>query len=133
MYEQTIFIIFICICWFIVFYTFTYEKFNSNSYLNSDSNSDSNINSYFKPLKNIFLGDNYYNYQLNHPNQTNNTQSLNEISFDSFIYSKPITQKIICSSHTNRGDCWEDNVNNCQWIHKIDSKSYCDVAPIWLL
>ena len=96
-------------------------------------NNDLNTNLYFKPLKNIFLGNNYYNYQNNHPKIIQKTQSLDDITFNSFLYSKPTTQKIICSSHLNRANCWEDNVNNCQWIHKIDGGSYCDVAPIWLL
>ena len=112
--------------YFLFVYFDVYEKFTN--YV-----PESNLNQYFIPLKNIFLGDNYYNYQLNHPEIKENTESLGKITFDSYLYSKPTTQKIICSSHTNRADCWEDNVNNCQWIHKIDGGSYCDVALIWLL
>jgi hypothetical protein len=109
---------------FIIYFT----NKNENFLLNQD-----NTNSYYKPLKNIFLTDNYYNYIDNHPkNNEKSPESLNKIKLDSFLYSKPTTQKIICSSHTNRANCWEDNVNNCQWVYKIDNGSYCDVAPIWL-
>ena len=92
----------------------------------------SNDNSYFKPLKNIFLGDNYYNYLLNSPKIIVNDESLKTITIDAFLYSKPTAQKIICSSYTNRADCWEDNTNNCQWVYKIDNGSYCDVGQKWL-
>jgi len=127
MNNKIIIIIFICIYLFIIYYTYRNENFISDS-----NNTETNINSYFKPFKNIFLGNNYYNYQLNHPKINIDTQSLNKITFDSLLYSKPTTQKIICSSHTNNASCWEDNVNNCQWIYKIDSGSYCDVASILL-
>jgi hypothetical protein len=102
-----------------------YEKFT-----NDNSN---NINPYFKPLKNIFLANNYYNYQNKPLPKIDKSQSIKNITTDAYLYSKPTTQKIICSSHTNVADCWEDSVNNCQWVNKIDSESYCNVAPIWLL
>jgi len=125
MNEKNIFIIIIVACLFVIIYKHKYEKFVS-----SDVNGDLNL--YFVPLKNIFLGDNFYNYNLNKQKNKQQTQSLGEITFNSYLYSKPTTRKIICSSHTNRADCWEDNVNNCQWVHKIDAKSYCDVgANIW--
>lgn len=100
----------------------------------SDENfaSDEKKNLFFKPIKNIFLTDDYYNYQINHPDVKLPKSSLGDITFNAFLYSKPTTQKIICSSHKNRADCWEDNINNCQWVHKIDGSSYCDVGPnIW--
>ncbi len=129
MNNKIIFIILICICLLIFFFAYK----NENFLLNQDSNND-NINSFFIPLKNIYLNDNYDNYILNRPkNNLKISESLNKINSDSFLYSKPITQKIICLSHTNRADCWEDNVNNCQWVYNIDNGSYCDVAPIWLL
>ncbi len=100
-----------------------------NNNLNENFNSiNSGTDLYMKPLKNIFLGDNFYNYNLNQPDIIDKTESLGKITFDTFLYSKPTTQKIICSSHTNSGDCWEDNVNNCQWVHKIDGGSFCDVG-----
>ena len=120
MFDKIIFMIIICIC-LISIYVFNYENFNSNK------------NLFFQPINNIFLSDNYYNYKLNRPKIKPKTQSLDSIVSNSYIYSKPISQKIICASHTNRANCWEDNVNNCQWIHKIDGGSYCNVAPIWLL
>lgn len=125
MNEKNMFILIIIVCLFVIIYKHKYEKFVS-----IDENGDLNL--YFVPLKNIFLGDNFYNYKLNKRTNKQEIQSLGKITFDSYLYSKPTTQKIICSSHTNRADCWEDNVNNCQWVHKIDSESYCDVGPnIW--
>lgn len=116
--EKNVFII-IIICLFVIIYILRYENFVSN-------NGYADLNLYFVPIKNIFLSDNFYN--LNRPKNKQQTQSLGEISFNSYLYSKPTTQKIICSSHTNSADCWEDNVNNCQWVHKIDGKSYCGVG-----
>lgn len=93
-----------------------------------------NINNLFnKPISNIFLTDNYLNYEINKPEINKKTENIEKIAFNTFLYSKPTSQKIICSSHTSRADCWEDNYNNCQWVYKIDNNSYCDVAPIWLL
>lgn len=129
--------IFICILVFVLVFQILNSFWNENfSSLNKKFNSkekENNTNLYLTPIKNIFLGDNYNNYQLNKPEITQQTQPLTQITFDSFLYSKPTTQKIICSSHKNSANCWEDNVNNCQWVYKIDSGSYCDVAPIWLL
>lgn len=122
--KINIFIIIICICLFIIVYKYKYEKFVSNI--------ENDINLYFVPLKNIFLGDNYYNYNLNKSEIKQNLQSLEKITSDAYLYSKPTTQKIICSTHKNKADCWEDNVNNCQWKYKIDGNSYCDVGQnIW--
>ena len=94
---------------------------------------DKNNNLFYKQHENIFLSDNFYNYKKNYPNIDYNYESLDKISMDAYLYSKPTTQKIICSNHTNEANCWEDNVNNCQWVYKIDGNSYCDVAKIWLL
>lgn len=119
--KKILFLIIICFCliYFIIF-------------LNINEKFDTDKNLFFQPIQNIFLSDNYYNYKLNHPNIKKTPETLGKITFDSFLYSKPTTQKIICSSHTNYADCWEDNVNNCQWVHKIDGNSYCDVGPsIW--
>lgn len=120
MLDKTIFIIIILICFILInIFDYGYELF--------DINSETNL--FFQPISNIFLSD---NYKLNHPEITQNTQSLGNIKFNSFLYSKPTTQKIICASHKNKANCWEDNVNNCQWVHKIDGSSYCDVGPsIW--
>lgn len=101
-------------------------------YIFANNNETFDTNLFFKPIPNIFLADDYYNYELNRPDIKQDTKSLGKITFNSHLYSKPTSQKIICSSHTNRADCWEDNVNNCQWVHKIDGNSYCDVGPnIW--
>ena len=121
MLNKTMFIIIISLC-FITIYIFInkFELFNADT------------NLFFKPIENIFLSDNYYNYKLNKPNIKQNIQSLGEITFDSYLYSKPTSQKIICTSHKNRANCWEDNVNNCQWVYKIDGGSYCGVGQnIW--
>jgi hypothetical protein len=135
MNKKNIFIIILVICLFLIIYKYKYEKFVSNDENgngNGNGNGNRDLNLYFVPLKNIFLDDNFYNYNLNRPRNKEQTQSLGEITFNSNLYSKPTTQKIICSSHINRADCWEDNVNNCQWVHKIDGGSYCDVGPnIW--
>jgi hypothetical protein len=118
--NKNIFILLIIIIFFIIYINNINENFNS----------DNEINNYNKPIKNIFLGDNYYNYKLNYPKINKNYESLKKITLDSYLYSKPITQKIICSNHKNIADCWQDNVNNCQWIHKIDSNdSYCNIGP----
>lgn len=89
-------------------------------------------NENFTLNKNIFTTNDYYNFRLNNPEIIQKEKPLGEITFDSYIYSKPIRQDIICANHTNRADCWEDNTNNCQWIHKIDSKSYCDQGFMWI-
>jgi hypothetical protein len=111
----------ICICLSIIYFTNKYEHFNINK------------NLFFQPIDNIFLADNYYNYELNYPDIKHKTDSLENIKFNSYLYSKPTSQKIICASHKDRANCWSDNVNNCQWVYKIDGDSYCNVAPIWLL
>lgn len=119
--NKNIFIVIMCIFLIIIKYVYYLIE-----------NFDSNKNLFFQSIPNIFLSDNYYNYELNRPEISQPTQSLGEITFNSFLYSKPTTQKIICSSHTNIANCWEDNYNNCQWVHKIDGNSYCDVGPsIW--
>lgn len=128
--NKSIFIITIIICFFTVCFTYKNENFLSDKQNINENNDDL----FYTPLNNIFLGDNYYNYVNNRPNDNLKIpESLNKIKFDSYIYSKPTTQKIICLSHKNVANCWEDNVNNCQWVYKIDNGSYCDVAPIWLL
>ena len=127
--NKNIFIILILICLLIMIFNNKNENFIINS--NDD---EENKNIFYKPLKNIFLSDSYDNYEKNEPTKDNKIiQPLNTILYDSFLYSKPTIKKIICSSHKNRADCWEDNVNNCQWIHKIDGKSFCNVAPNWIL
>lgn len=119
MKDKIIFITIIIICLIII-------------YISTNGSETFDTNLFFQPIPNIFLSDNYYNYKLNRPNIKQDTKSLGKIQFNSFLYSKPIGQKIICASHKNRADCWEDNVNNCQWVHKIDGNSYCDVgANIW--
>lgn len=119
MTEQSIFIIIILICLIVI-------------YLSANNNETFDTNLFFQPIPNIFLSDNYYSYELNKPDIKTNTKSIGEITFNSYLYSKPTSQKIICSSHKNRADCWEDNVNNCQWVYKIDGNSYCDVGKnIW--
>lgn len=119
MKYKMIFIIIILICLIII-------------YISTKGKEPFNTNIFYKQIPNIFLSDNYYNYELNKPQIKENTKSLGKIEFNSFLYSKPTRKKIICSSHTNRANCWEDNVNNCQWVHKIDGGSYCDVGQnIW--
>lgn len=119
MKDNTIFIIIIIICLIVI-------------YISTNGKETFNTNLFFKPIPNIFLTNNYYNYESNKPEIKQDTKSLGEIEFNSFLYSKPIEKKIICSSHKNRADCWEDNVNNCQWVYKIDENSYCDVGQnIW--
>lgn len=119
---QNMFLLIIITCLFLIVYEHNYEKFISNL------DNESGLNLYFAPIKNIFLTDDYNNYNLNKPKNKQETQSLSEITFNTYLYSKPTTQKIICSSHTNRANCWEDNTNNCQWVYKIDGNSYCDVG-----
>ena len=93
-------------------------------------NFESNDNLFYQPTKNIFLNDNYLNYNYNKPKPTLNYSTLGEISYDSYIYSDIVSQRIICSNYNNQADCWQNN--HCQWIYKIDDKSYCNVAPKFL-
>lgn len=133
MNNKNIFTMIIIICLFLIIYNYNYENIITNlKYEKFVSTDDLNTNLYFLPLKNIFLNDNYNNYKLNRPIIKQTEKPLEQIELNAFLYSKPTTQKIICSSHKNRANCWEDNYNNCQWIHKIDGNSYCDVGTnIW--
>jgi len=133
MNEKNIFITIIIVCLFLILYKHNFENIGSKyKYEKFVSNDNKDLNLYFVPLKNIFLNDNYYNYKLNRPIIKQNIKPLEQIDVNAFLYSKPTTQKIICSSHKNRANCWEDNVNNCLWVHKIDGNSYCEVGPnIW--
>ena len=133
MNNKNIFITIMIVCLFLIVYQHNYEMFIIKyKYEKFVSNDNKDLNLYLVPLQNIFLSDNYYNYKLNRPIIKQNEKPLEQLEFNTFLYSKPTTQKIICSSHKNRADCWEDNVNNCQWVHKIDSNSYCGVGPnIW--
>ena len=104
---------------------------NDNIYQTNDNIYQTN-NLFNTPLQNIFLTDNNLNYIDNKPITVNpDYKSLSDISVDSYIYSNTSEHKIICSNYTNQGDCWDNN--NCQWIHKIDGGSYCELAPKWLL
>ncbi len=96
-------------------------------------NFESNINLFYLPEKNIFLSDDYYNYINNKPKPNIKKMPLSKITFDSYLYAKPTREKIICSNHINSANCWEDNVNNCEWIYKIDGGSYCTVGKKMLL
>lgn len=89
------------------------------------------INLFYKPLNNIFLGNNYDNYKYDLSDTKQNVQSLSQISQDSYLYSDSISKKIICSNYTNQANCWANN--NCQWINNITGISYCEVAPKWIL
>jgi hypothetical protein len=97
--------------------------------IDSEPNSSNKTNLFFTELPNIFLGKNYYNYETNKPKESTPTStSIGSITYNSWLYSKPISNKIICSNHKNIANCWEDNINNCQWVHKIDGGSYCEVG-----
>lgn len=117
-------ILLIIICMIIIYII---NELNINEYFNNDTNL------FFRPVENIFLANNPYNYEFNRPEIIQKTKPLSEISFNSFLYSQPIGQRIICASHKNRANCWEDNFNNCQWVHRIDGNSYCEVGPVMLL
>jgi hypothetical protein len=99
-----------------------------NCFLNKEA-FDTNL--FFKELPNIFLNDNYLNYDLNKANDKPNYNSLGQISYNSYINSDIVSTKIICANYNNQGDCWDNN--HCQWIYKINGGSYCDMAPKWLL
>lgn len=88
-------------------------------------------NLFFKPLPNIFLNNNFLNYNLDKTNEKPNYNSLEQISYNSFINSDIVSTKIICANYDNQGDCWDNN--HCQWNYRIDGNSYCDMAPKWLL
>ena len=117
--NKIIFIIVILIC-LILIYLFS----NKKEYF------DTNL--FFQSIDNIFLNNNYDNNKLNKSKITHKTQSFKNITKNAYLYSKPTSQKIICASHKNIADCWEDNTNNCQWKYKINGNSYCEVGlPIW--
>ena len=79
---------------------------------------------------NLFLTDS--NNQTPTPTQTpTQTASLSTITFDNYIYSDQVSKQIVCANLTSQADCWDNN--NCQWINKIDTGSYCDLASKWLL
>lgn len=102
---------------------FTSEPFGTNT---------SELNLFYRPIPNIFLADNYYNYKLNKPHTTTPTATLGEIATNAFIYSRPIERQIICRSHQNRANCWEDNVNGCAWVYGFDGPGYCEVGQnVW--
>lgn len=98
-------------------------------------NFDTNL--FYAKMPNIFASNAYLN---NLPEKiTIPTKPIGELSFDSYIYSDIISNKIICSNYTNQGDCWDNN--KCQWIEKKVGEqalgnphnAYCDLAPKWLL
>jgi hypothetical protein len=102
-------------------------------FLQNKENFKSDINSFYIPEKNIFLTDDYYNYINNKPKPDVKRIPLSKLTFDAYLYAKPTREKIICSNHVNRANCWEDNVNNCEWVYRIDGGSYCRVGKKMLL
>jgi hypothetical protein len=89
-----------------------------------------NQNLYNKELPNIFFNDNT-KYLNEKNNQNIKKVPLSKLFYDSYIYSDKNSNKIICSNYMNEADCWANNY--CQWIYGFDNKSYCELAPKWLL
>ena len=102
-------------------------KFKPDEYFNSKSqeNTNTNTNAFYEKIPNIFFTDKFIDnlYVGTEPQST----SLQSIQFNSYINSDIVSNKIICSNITNQGKCWDNN--NCQWINKINEKSYCTIAP----
>lgn len=107
-------------------------------FVNPNESFDTNL--FYAKMPNIFESKFYSNNLPNKQTVSQTpTKSLGELSFDSYIYSDIISNKIICSNYTNQADCW--NNNKCQWVEKkIGDQaqghphgSYCDFAPKWLL
>lgn len=114
MFEY-IFVIFLILILIIIIISNNYEKFDSN---------DENL--FYQPIPNIFLTSNNLNYINNKSKQDTNYKSLGQISYDSYINSDTVANKIICLNYTNEADCWQNN--HCEWVYKIHDKSFCQLA-----
>ena len=84
MFNNKIFIILICISVCIILLYDKYEQFDT------DTDTDTDTKLFFKPIDNIFLGDNYNNYELNYPEIKQQTKSIGEITFNSYLYSEQV-------------------------------------------
>lgn len=104
---------------------FLYDKFE-----NFDDDEKNNENIFFiKKFPNIYYTEQYYD-KLYIPPKPNMT-SLANITIDSYLNSDIVMKKLECSNITNQAKCWDNN--NCQWVERIGSKSFCTTAPKMLL
>ena len=116
---------------FILLIVIIYIYFKEHNFISWTKAELFDTNLFFKPLPNIFLDFNFLNYDLNKVKKEPDYNTLEQISYNSYIGSDIVSTKIICSNYNNQGDCWDNN--HCQWISKIDGGSYCSMAPKWLL
>lgn len=104
---------------------FLYNKYEN--FYNQES-TDSNI-FYLDKLPNIFYTQQFYDNLFIPPEPKMST--LENITLNSYLDSDIIMKRIECVSIDNQANCWDNN--NCQWIEKIGSKSFCTIAPKMLL
>ncbi len=119
-------IIFIVILIIVFVIVFLYKKHEFFNYKNNKINVDNPFND---KLPNIFFTKQFINNLFVPPKPK--VSNLDLININSYIDSNIITNKIICSSITNQAACWDNN--NCQWNRNIGKKSYCEIAPKFLL
>lgn len=116
---KTYFLIIIIIILILIWISNKNENFSNNS-------TENNTNIFFlKQLPNIYYTKRFYQDLFVPP--PSQKSSLADITFNSYLNSNTIDNKITCSSITNQGRCWDNN--NCQWVHKIDGNSYCKLGP----
>jgi hypothetical protein len=106
----------------IIFLYNKYEKFED------EESSDNNI-FYLNKLPNIFYTKQFYDNLFIPPKP--NISTLPNITINSYLNSDIVMNKIECASIVNQAKCWDNN--NCQWVEKIGSKSFCTLAPKLLL
>ena len=97
------------------------------NFYNKETN-DKNI-FFMNKFPNIYYTKRFYDNLFVSPKP--NITSLGNITVNSYLSSDITMKKIECASITNQDKCWDNN--NCQWIEKIDSKSFCTTAPKFLL
>ena len=88
-----------------------------------------NKNPFFTKIPNIFYTKQFTDNLFIPPKPKKST--LLSINTNSFFDSDIVSNKILCSSITNQGKCWDNNI--CQWVEKYGQKSYCTLAPKFLL
>lgn len=106
----------------IIFLYLSYENFDYTE------TSDKNI-FFLNKLPNIFYTKQFYDQLFVPPKPKFST--LSDISLNSYLNSDIVNKKIECASIVNQAKCWDNN--NCQWVEKIGSKSFCTIAPTMLL
>jgi hypothetical protein len=115
-------IILIIILIIIIVIIFLYQEYEYFNYTNKN-------NSFYNKIPNIFFTKQFTDNLYIPPKPK--TSSLESIDINSYIMPDIISNKIVCLNITDQGKCWENN--NCQWIEKVGEKSFCDIAPKFIL